>query len=88
LRALLREQLLSTILPQLLPAAATGRGPAKSFFNYSTILPRLEEFGESGLAWSRIVEEIIVEELSKHLVNSAQFTQQGRHHYSVRTGSS
>jgi hypothetical protein len=31
----------------------------------------LEEFGASGLAWGRIVEEIIVEELWKHLVNAA-----------------
>jgi hypothetical protein len=30
---------------------------------FSTILPRLEEFGASGLAWGRIVEGIIVEEL-------------------------
>jgi hypothetical protein len=37
----------------------------------STILPRLEEFGASGLAWGRIVEGIIVEELWKHLVNAA-----------------
>jgi hypothetical protein len=31
----------------------------------------LEEFGACGLAWGRIVEEIIVEELWKHLVNAA-----------------
>jgi hypothetical protein len=31
----------------------------------------LEEFGASGLAWGRIVEGVIVEELWKHLVNAA-----------------
>jgi hypothetical protein len=31
------------------------------FHNSSTIFPRLEEFGASGLAWGRIVEGIIVE---------------------------
>jgi hypothetical protein len=39
------------------------------FYNSPTILPRLEEFGESGLAWRRIVEGIIVEELWNHLGN-------------------
>jgi hypothetical protein len=34
----------------------------------------LEEFGASGLAWGRIVEGIIVEELWKHLVNAAPVT--------------
>jgi hypothetical protein len=43
----------------------------KYFHNSSTILPRLEEFGASGLAWGRIVQGLIVEELRKHLVNSA-----------------
>jgi hypothetical protein len=41
------------------------------FHNSSTILPRVEEFGASGLAWRRIVKGIIVEKLWKHLVNSA-----------------
>jgi hypothetical protein len=41
------------------------------FHNSSTILPRVEEFSASGLAWRRIVEGIIVEKLWKHLVNSA-----------------
>jgi hypothetical protein len=31
----------------------------------------LDEFGEFGLAWRRIVDRIIVEELWKHLVNVA-----------------
>jgi hypothetical protein len=31
----------------------------------------VEKFGASGLAWRRIVERIIVEELWKHLVNAA-----------------
>jgi hypothetical protein len=62
---------LSTILPQFFPAAPAGQGPAKSFYNSSTILPCVEKFGASGLAWRRIVEGIIVEELWKHLVNAA-----------------
>jgi hypothetical protein len=33
------------------------------FYNFSTILPCVEEFGASGLAWRRIVEGKIVEEL-------------------------
>jgi hypothetical protein len=41
------------------------------FHNASTIIPRVEEFGASGLAWRRIVEGIIVEKLWKHLVNAA-----------------
>jgi hypothetical protein len=41
------------------------------FHNSSTILPRMEEFGASRLAWGRNVEGIIVEELWKHLVNAA-----------------
>jgi hypothetical protein len=44
---------------------------AAIFHNSSTILPRLEEFCASGLAWGRIVEGIVVEELWKHLVNAA-----------------
>jgi hypothetical protein len=35
--------------------------------NSSTIIPRLKEFGESGLACRIIVEGIIVEELWKHI---------------------
>jgi hypothetical protein len=54
----------STILPRRLP----DEGPQ----NLSTILPRFEEFGASGLAWRRIVEGIIVEKLWKHLVNAAE----------------
>jgi hypothetical protein len=41
------------------------------FYNFSTILPCVEEFGASGLAWRRIVEGIVVEKLMKHLVNAA-----------------
>jgi hypothetical protein len=64
---------ISTILPQLFPAAPACRGSAKSFYNFSPILPCVEEFGASGLAWRRIVEGIIVEKLWKHLVNAAPF---------------
>jgi hypothetical protein len=42
------------------------------FYNFSTILPCVEEFGASGLAWRRIVKGIIVEKLWKHLVNAVQ----------------
>jgi hypothetical protein len=45
-------QNLSTILPQF-------------FQNSSTILPRVEEFGASGLAWRRMVEGIIVEKFGE-----------------------
>jgi hypothetical protein len=41
------------------------------FLNSSSILPRVAEFGASGLAWRRIVEGIIVEKSWKHLVNAA-----------------
>jgi hypothetical protein len=61
----------STIFPQFFPAAPAGRGTAKSFYNSSTILSRVEKFGASGWAWRRIVEGIFVEELWKHLVNAA-----------------
>jgi hypothetical protein len=40
-------------------------------YESSPNLPCLEEFGASGLAWRRIVEEKIVEELWKYLVNAA-----------------
>jgi hypothetical protein len=43
------------------------------FHNSSSILPLGEEFGASGLAWRRIVEEIIVEKSWKHLVNALYF---------------
>jgi hypothetical protein len=42
----------------------------------------LEEFGASGLAWGRIVEGIIVEELWKHLVNAANYA----HFFIVMSG--
>jgi hypothetical protein len=45
------------------------------FHSSSTILPHLEEFGASGLAWRRIVEGKIVEELWKYLVNAAPVVQ-------------
>jgi hypothetical protein len=38
-----------------------AQASAKSVYNYSTILPRLKEFGETGLAWRIIVEGIIIE---------------------------
>jgi hypothetical protein len=41
------------------------------FYNSSSILPRGEEFGASGLAWRIIVKGIIVEKSWKHLVNAA-----------------
>jgi hypothetical protein len=68
------------------PPCAAVRGPTKSFYNFSTILPQFfpaarackmflqffhnsSLFGASGLAWGRIVEGKIVEELWKYLVN-------------------
>jgi hypothetical protein len=56
-------QNLSSILPQFFPATRARKIFIQFFHNSSTILPRLEQFGASGLAWGRIVEGIIVEEL-------------------------
>jgi hypothetical protein len=61
----------STTLPRHPLSARTSQIFLQFFHNFSTTLPRLEEFGASGLAWGRIVEGIILEELWKHLVNAA-----------------
>jgi hypothetical protein len=58
-----RPQNLSTFIPQIFPTARPRKIFLQLFHNSSTILSRLEEFGASGLAWGRIVEGIIVDEL-------------------------
>jgi hypothetical protein len=54
----------STIFPQFFPAARACKMFLQFFHNSSS-------FGASGLAWGRIVEGKIVEELWKDLVNPA-----------------
>jgi hypothetical protein len=51
-------QNLSTIFPQFFQNSSSPRAPAKCFYNSSS-------FGASGLAWGRIVDGKIVEELWK-----------------------